>query len=66
MNYFIKPAVIKRISIFYEENIRMVIAIYCRKSVYRDTSDSIKNQIDMCKDFIKRCYGEGHTILVYD
>lgn len=44
----------------------MVIAIYCRKSVYRDTSDSIKNQIDMCKDFIKRCYGDGHTILVYD
>ena len=44
----------------------MVIAIYCRKSIYRDTSDSIKNQIDMCKDFIKRCYGDGHTILVYD
>ena len=44
----------------------MVIAIYCRKSVYRDTSDSIKNQFDMCKDFIKRCYGEEHTILVYD
>ena len=44
----------------------MVIAIYCRKSVYRDTSDSIKNQLDMCKDFIKCCYGEEHTILVYD
>ncbi len=44
----------------------MVIAIYCRKSIYRDTSDSIRNQIDMCKDFIKRCYGDGHTVLIYD
>ena len=31
----------------------MVIAIYCRKSVYKDTSESITNQIEMCKDFIK-------------
>lgn len=44
----------------------MVIAIYCRKSVYRDTSDSISNQIEMCRDFIERNYGTEHTILVYD
>jgi len=44
----------------------MVIAIYCRKSVYRDTSDSIGNQTGMCRDFIERCYGSGHSILVYD
>lgn len=44
----------------------MVIAIYARKSVYRDTSDSISNQVDMCRDFIERSYGIGHTILIYD
>lgn len=44
----------------------MIIAIYCRKSVYRDTSDSIGNQVDMCRDFILRNFGEDHTILVYD
>ncbi|MEE0290470.1 MAG: recombinase family protein [Lachnospiraceae bacterium] len=44
----------------------MVIAIYARKSVYRDTSDSISNQVDMCRDFIERSYGTGHTILIYD
>ena len=44
----------------------MVIAIYCRKSVYRDTSDSIGNQINMCQEFIQRNYGKDNTILIYD
>ncbi len=44
----------------------MVIAIYCRKSIYRDTSDSIGNQIGMCQEFIQRNYGKDNTILIYD
>jgi len=30
-----------------------MIAIYCRKSIYSDTSDSVQNQEQMCKDFIR-------------
>lgn len=44
----------------------MAIAIYCRKSVYRDTSDSIGNQVNMCREFIERNYGKDNTILIYD
>ena len=43
----------------------MVIAIYCRKSIYRDTSDSIGNQIEMCQEFIQRNFGKDNTILIY-
>lgn len=44
----------------------MNIAIYSRKSKYSDKSDSISNQVESCREFIGRCYGDGHTILVYD
>lgn len=44
----------------------MNIAIYPRKSKYSDKSDSILNQIESCKEFITRHYGENHNVFVYD
>lgn len=43
----------------------MNIAIYPRKSKYSDSSDSISNQIESCKEFINRCYGEDNSIFIY-
>lgn len=44
----------------------MNIAIYPRKSKYSDKSDSISNQIESCREFIGKCYGENHNVFVYD
>ena len=43
----------------------MNFAIYARKSVYSDKSDSVKNQISMCRDYIKLKYNEEGNISEY-
>lgn len=42
----------------------MKFAIYARKSVYSDKSDSVDNQIRMCRDYIA-CRFDGAEISVY-
>ena len=45
----------------------MNFAIYARKSVYSDKSDSIKNQMRMCRDYIKMKYDDiGGVSEYYD
>lgn len=43
-----------------------MIAIYCRKSIYSDKSDSVKNQEQMCLDFIKLRFPNAETITYTD
>ena len=45
----------------------MVIGIYPRKSVYRDNSDSVQVQIQMCKDYANIIYkGQSLEFRIYD
>ena len=45
----------------------MVIAIYPRKSVYRDNSDSVQVQVQLCKEYAGIIYkGESLDFRVYD
>ncbi len=45
----------------------MVIAIYPRKSVYRDNSDSVQVQVQLCKEYAGIIYkGENLEFRVYD
>lgn len=45
----------------------MVIAIYPRKSVYRDNSDSVQVQVQMCKDYSNIIYKDKEVeFRVYD
>lgn len=45
----------------------MVIAIYPRKSVYRDNSDSVQVQVQMCKEYAGVIYkNQNLDFLVYD
>ncbi len=45
----------------------MKIAIYSRKSKYTGKGDSIGNQIQMCKDYIKTHYGDkNHEFIIYE
>lgn len=45
----------------------MVIGIYPRKSVYRDNSDSVQVQVQMCKDYAAIIYkGQELEFLIYD
>lgn len=43
-----------------------MIAIYCRKSIYSDKSDSVKNQEQMCLDFIKLRFPDSETVTYTD
>lgn len=43
-----------------------MIAIYCRKSIYSDKSDSVKNQEQMCLDFIRLKYPDAETTTYTD
>lgn len=43
----------------------MVIAIYARKSVFSDKSDSIETQTKLCADYIKTNYPDA-TITIYE
>lgn len=45
----------------------MVIAIYPRKSVYRDNSDSVQVQVQLCKEYAGIIYkGENLEFRIYD
>ncbi|KZL89700.1 recombinase family protein [Clostridium magnum] len=44
----------------------MRIAIYSRKSRFVEGSESIENQIEMCKEYIKRNFKNVEDILVYE
>ena len=45
----------------------MVIAIYPRKSVYRDNSDSVQVQVQLCKEYAGVIYkGENLEFRIYD
>ncbi len=45
----------------------MVIGIYPRKSVYRDNSDSVQVQVQMCKDYAGIIYkGQNIEFRIYD
>lgn len=44
----------------------MKIAIYSRKSKETDTGESIKNQINICKDYFKRQYNNCEFEVFYD
>ena len=44
------------------EKIKIRIAIYSRKSKYTDKGDSVGNQIELAKEYIKRNYPED----IYD
>lgn len=47
--------------------IGMVIGIYPRKSVYRDNSESIQTQIQMCKDYAALVFkGKDISFRIYD
>ncbi|WP_418758286.1 recombinase family protein, partial [Gemmiger formicilis] len=43
----------------------MNIAIYPRKSKFSPTSESIANQVAMCREYCDRCFDDPHY-LVYD
>ena len=42
------------------------VAIYSRKSIFTGKGDSIENQIEMCKDYYIRMYGNDCTFLIYE
>lgn len=45
----------------------MIVGIYPRKSVYRDNSDSVKVQIQLCKDYANIIYkGQNPEFIIYD
>ena len=43
----------------------MNIAIYPRKSKFSPTSESIANQVAMCREYCDRCFDDPHYF-VYD
>ncbi len=45
----------------------LTIGIYPRKSVYRDNSDSVQVQVQLCKDYASIIYkGQDLKFKVYD
>ncbi len=44
----------------------MEIAIYSRKSIFSDKSDSVENQINLCTDYAKSHYSNINSITVYE
>lgn len=44
----------------------MIIAIYSRKSRFVEGSDSVENQIQICKDYINRNFKNVEDILIYE
>lgn len=42
------------------------IAIYSRKSRYTGVGESIENQIELCKEYARRSFGDGLQFLVYE
>lgn len=44
----------------------MKVAIYTRKSVFSDKSDSVKNQARMCRDYISMHFDGDHVYSIYE
>lgn len=44
----------------------MRVAIYTRKSVFSDKSDSVKNQARMCQEYIRLHFDGDHNFTVYE
>lgn len=44
----------------------MRVAIYTRKSVFSDKSDSVKNQARMCRDYIELHFEGDHVYSIYE
>lgn len=44
----------------------MKVAIYCRKSVYSDKSDSVKNQEQLCRDFASLRFNDAEFFIYAD
>lgn len=42
-----------------------LLAIYARKSKYTEKGESINNQIEKCKNYLKTKYGDKNKILIY-
>ena len=47
---------------------QQVFAIYSRKSKFTGKGESIENQIEMCRQYIARCFGQEQAdgALVYE
>ena len=43
-----------------------IIAIYSRKSKFTGKGESIGNQVELCKEYIRMHYGESQSIVVYE
>lgn len=43
------------------ENQANVIAIYSRKSKYTGVGESVENQVEMCREYIKDCIGKSYV-----
>lgn len=43
-----------------------VIAIYSRKSKFTGKGESIGNQVELCKEYIRMHYGENQSLVVYE
>ena len=41
-------------------------AIYSRKSIFTGKGESIENQIEMCKDYYLRHYGDNVEFIIYE
>ena len=41
----------------------MNIAIYPRKSKFSPTSESIANQVAMCREYCDRCFDDPHYLV---
>lgn len=44
----------------------MVFGIYCRKSVLTDKGESVENQLEMCREYIRNRFGDNNEIIIYE
>lgn len=44
----------------------MVFGIYCRKSVLTDKGESVENQLEMCREYIRNRFGDSNKIIIYE
>ena len=44
----------------------MVFGIYCRKSVLTDKGESVENQLEMCREYIRNRFGDNNKIIYED
>ena len=44
----------------------MVFGIYCRKSVLTDKGESVENQLEMCREYIRNRVGDNNKIIIYE